>query len=179
MSTSTEKISADTSAVYDSFAAYVQEHQESFYRLAYSYVKNEHTALDMIQNAIYSALKSIHTLKEPSYMKTWFYRILVNTCLDELRKNKHTVATDPQELPDQPDLTAEPDDQIIYLDLYRALDKLSPSAKTIVTLRYFEDMKLSQVAEILGENLSTVKTKLYRALEKLKIQLDEEVYINE
>lgn len=162
---------------YLAFTHYVQENQEQFYRLAYSYVKNQHTALDMIQNAIYSALKSIHTLKEPSYMKTWFYRILVNACLDELRKNQRSIITDPAELPEIP--VNETDSQAASIDLYRALDALDPASRTIITLRYFEDMKLSQVAEILGENISTVKTKLYRTLEKLKIQLQEEVFKDE
>ncbi|WP_245157167.1 hypothetical protein [Anaerovorax sp. IOR16] len=56
--------------IYDEFVSYVQSNQERFYRLAYSYVKNQQTSLDVIQNAIYNGLRSINSLKDPSYMKT-------------------------------------------------------------------------------------------------------------
>ena len=58
-------------------------------------------------------------------------------------------------------------------DLKQAMDALDPKDKTIVVLRYFEDMKLEQIAEITKENINTVKSRLYRALKKLGILLSE------
>lgn len=163
--------------IYDEFVSYVQSNQERFYRLAYSYVKNQQTSLDVIQNAIYNGLRSINSLKDPSYMKTWFYRILVNASLDEIRKNKRILSTDPFEMPENIVQESITRDEI--MDLYQALEGLNPDMKTIVILRYFEDMKLQEIASILDLNISTVKTRLYSALEKLKLQLKSEVFNDE
>lgn len=174
MSTEKQEISQEG---YEELTAFIQSNQESFYRLAYSYGKNKDTALDMVQIAIYNALRSLNTLKDPSYMKTWFYRILVNASIDELRKNKRMIPTDPADLPEVQSKESIGADA--RLDLYAALDQLDDHTKTIITLRYFEDMKLSQVSAILDENINTVKTKLYKGLEKLKIQLEGEIFKDE
>ncbi|WP_331666942.1 sigma factor [Metaclostridioides mangenotii] len=55
--------------------AFIIENRENFYRVAYSYVRNEQDALDIIQDSIYKALNSVEILKEIKFIKTWFYRI--------------------------------------------------------------------------------------------------------
>lgn len=166
---STENANERKQALVD----FIRRDQNRFYLFAYSYVKDRDTALDMVQTAIVNALSSLEKLQDSAYMKTWFYRILINVCLTELRKSKRAVPTDPSELPEG--VAPEHTEPAELLDLYRAMESLSPAAKTIVTLRYFEDMKLNEIAEALGENVSTIKTKLYRALDKLKLQLEGEV----
>ena len=59
---------------------FIVENREAHYRLAYSYVRNKENALDIVQDAILKALSSIDRLEEIAYLKTWFYRIIVNTC---------------------------------------------------------------------------------------------------
>lgn len=54
------------------------------------------------------------------------------------------------------------------IDLERALDSLAKKDKAVVLLRYFEDKKLEEIAEILNENVSTVKSRLYRSMKKLR-----------
>jgi len=73
---------------------YVIKNKESHYRLAFSYVKNTDDALDIVQESIYKAISTLDTLKTPSYLKTWFYRILVNTSIDFLRKRKKLMVVD-------------------------------------------------------------------------------------
>ncbi len=166
---STENANERKQALVD----FIRRDQNRFYLFAYSYVKDRDTALDMVQTAVMNALSSLEKLQDTVYLKTWFYRILINVCLTELRKSKRAIPTDPTTLPEgvAPEYT-EPAE---LLDLYQAMERLSPAARTIVTLRYFEDMKLNEIAEALGENVSTVKTKLYRALNQLKLQLEGEV----
>lgn len=60
------------------------------------------------------------------------------------------------------------------LDLQRALDALPEQDKAVILLRYFEDMKLEEIAVILEENLSTVKSRLYRSMKKLRGALGED-----
>lgn len=167
---------------YYSLVKYIEENQNRFYLLAFSYVKNKDTALDMVQEAVYKALKSADHLKDSTYIKTWVYRILVNACLDEIRKNKHTIVSDPSTFMEQ-DLCISQNhedlSQAELIDLHQTLNELEPKAKTIITLRYFEDMKLTDIAEVLGENISTIKSILYRTLDLLKVQLKGDVFQDE
>ena len=57
-------------------------------------------------------------------------------------------------------------------DLRNALEKLSPEERIVIVLRYFEDMKLEEIAAVCEESLSTVKSRLYRTLKKLKLDLE-------
>ena len=78
----------------DIIAQYVTENSASFYRIALSYTRNHDDALDIVQEAVYKALKSSHSLREPQYIKTWFHRILINTAIDTLRKSQRYQLTD-------------------------------------------------------------------------------------
>ena len=61
-------------------------------------------------------------------------------------------------------------------DIKEALNTLEEKERTIIVLRFFEEKKLSEIAEIMNENVSTVKSKLYRALQKLKVELGDMAY---
>lgn len=154
-------------------AFYIENNQERFYRIAYTYVKNREDALDIVHDAIVKALQSYDTLHNPAYAQTWFYRILVNESIAFLRKNGRVISLEDLPAPFPPSAERAPemhsDD---YIDLYAAVDKLPPDLKTIVVLRFFEDMKLSEIAEITSTNLNTVKTRLYRALKHLKLNME-------
>ena len=148
---------------------YIIENREYYYRLAYSYVKNEADTLDVIQESIIKALISIESLKEIEKVKSWFYKIVIRTSIDYIRKNKkYNDMIDISEI-----INNGKSDQYKDLDLYKALDELDETYKTIIILRYFEDMKINDIADILYENPNTVKTRLYAGLKKLKIDIGE------
>ena len=148
---------------------YIIDNKDSFYRIAYSYTKNEEDALDVVQEAMYKALYSVENIKEVNYIKTWFYKILVRTSIDFIRKNrKYNNMTDIDII----DETGEYD-KYTDLDLRRALEELPIEYKSIIILRFFEDLKIEEVAIILDENVNTVKTRLYTALKKLKLKIEE------
>lgn len=164
-----------TNSNYNNLIDFIGENQNRFYLLAYSYVKNPHTALDMVQEAVYKALKSADSIKEPSHIKTWFYRILINTSLDELRRQKRDVILEDDALASAFLETFQPDGEAQHteaIDLYAALESLDFKSRTVINLRYFEGMKLSEIADILDEGVSTVKSRLYRALDALKFKLE-------
>lgn len=146
-------------------------HQQMYYRLAFSYVRNEADALDILQDSIYKALASLNKLKDPDSIKSWFYRIVVNTSLDRLRSQKREVVSEEELLAG---LDQGKEDSYQDLDLWKALDSLPEELRSIVILRYFEDYKLEEIAQHLQINLNTVKSRLYRALERLRLQLREE-----
>ena len=148
---------------------YIIENREYYYRLAYSYVKNEADTLDVIQESIIKALISIESLKEIEKVKSWFYKIVIRTSIDYIIKNKkYNDMIDISEI-----INNGKSDQYKDLDLYKALDELDETYKTIIILRYFEDMKINDIADILDENPNTVKTRLYAGLKKLKIDIGE------
>lgn len=152
---------------YKLLVDYIQNNQEKFYRVAYSYCKSREDALDIVQEAIYKGLKSYKSI-QTKYIESWFYRILINTSISYLRKNKELLTFQPEML----DEAVEDKD---YMDLYDAIDLLDPDEKTIIILRYFEDKKFKDISDILNTNENSIKTKLYRILRKLKMTLDLEV----
>lgn len=145
--------------------------QTDFYRLAFSYVKNREAALDVVQEAVVKALAKVDTLREPAYLKTWFYRILLNEAMNHFRRNRNLVSFD-EVLPDGASEDPDPGER---LDLYDAISRLSPAEQTVVKLRFFEDLKLEEIARCTGANLNTVKSRLYKALKKLKEMTGEEI----
>lgn len=149
---------------------YIVENKESLYRFAYSYVKNEDDALDIVHDAVCKSLININTLKNIDSIKPWIYQIVSNCAIDYIRKNKKyvTISDDLQEE------KVVGYDTYEDIDLQEALERLPEKYKIVIVLRYFEDMKIGDIAQILNENENTIKTRLYNGLSKLKIDLIEE-----
>lgn len=157
----------------EQIAAHALQYKDNYYRLAYSYVRNAEDALDIVQEAVYKAMLSVRSLKHPQYLRTWFYRIVVNTSLDFLRRHKKTELVGAEALAG---LDPGRNDTYTDFDLRQALDALPEQYRTVVVLRFFDDLKIEEIAEILDENPNTVKSRLYTALDKLRQNLrdDEE-----
>lgn len=145
----------------------ILENKERYYRLAYSYVKNEQDALDIVQDSICKALKQKSSLKDQAYIKTWFYRIIVNTSLNFIRSKNKIIFLDDDSWEMIPD-----SNNFDNLELKEAIESLPIKYKTLIVLRFYEDLKLEQISYILDENISTIKTRLYTALKKLKINME-------
>ncbi|MDD6037889.1 MAG: sigma-70 family RNA polymerase sigma factor [bacterium] len=144
----------------------ILENYNQYYRLAYSYVHNESDAGDIVQNGAYQALRNAHTLKEPEYAKTWLYRIILNECFRYVKQQKPLSY---EALLEQTGFeSGSSEDSYVNIDLQRALDALPDKDKAIVILKYFEERTFEEIAQILDENVNTVKTRLYRSMDKLK-----------
>jgi len=136
-----------------------------FYRIAFSYVRSEADALDIVQESAYKAIYHANKLKRQEFAKTWICRIVINEAVSFLRKR-----TKEQTEPILAEVAAGEKEDMT--DLRNALEKLSPEEKTGIILRFFEDMKLEEVAAVCKESVSTVKSRLYRTLKKLKLDLE-------
>lgn len=143
------------------------ENYEKYYRLAYSYVRSEQDALDVVQESAYKAIRDCGRVKDPRYISTWIYRIVVNTAIDLLRSRGREIVMENEERMEGPQPAYE------RLELEEVLDRLDEKEKAVIVLRYFQDMKLGEIGEVLDENVSTVKTRLYRALKKLRLELED------
>ena len=155
--------------LYEKLIQYILDNQDRFYRLAYSYTKNQEDALDAVQNAVCKALEAYESIRNADAIKTWFYRILINECLRVIKRRKQDTVS--------ANMGAE--DAVYYEKAYDQenvddeLEKLEPDVQEIIKLRFFEEMSLKEIAAITGYNLNTVKTKLYRGLKLLKENMKE------
>lgn len=66
------------------------------------------------------------------------------------------------------------EDEIIDMDLHDAIDQLAPYDKTLIILRFFEDLKIDEIATVMNDNINTIKSRLYRILNKLRIKVGED-----
>lgn len=148
------------------------ENYNQYYRMAYSYVHNDADAADIVQNGAYKAIRSSGTLKQSEYAKTWVYRIMLNECFQYLKQLKPVSYESIQE--EDGNEIGYMEDRYLNFDLQRALEVLAEKDRAVVILKYFEDKKLEEIADILDENVNTVKSRLYRSLKKLRGILSDE-----
>ncbi|MFE4430812.1 sigma-70 family RNA polymerase sigma factor [Peribacillus butanolivorans] len=152
------------------FQELIQDEKNKLFRMAYLYVKNEDDALDIVQDTIYKAFISIKQLKDPHYFTTWISRILINTALDFIKKNNRMIPFS--------DFDGYHNDENLLieekLDLVEAIERLEVQYKTVIIFRYYKDLSIKQIAEILNCPEGTVKTRLHRAINQLKSDLKEE-----
>ncbi len=153
----------------EELTAYLQAEQDRIYRLAFSYMGNEQDALDVVQAAVVKALTA-SPMRQPRYLKTWMYRIVVNTAIDSLRARQKYMPLSDRAPADGNGHEGEDS----ALDVREALSRLPPDLRAIVILRYFHDFELREVANVLGVNLNTVKARLYRALKLLSIEMEDD-----
>lgn len=156
----------------------ILEKYNQYYRLAYGYVHNEADACDIVQNGAYKALKGSHTLKQPEYAESWVYRIMLNECFRYVKQPRFLSYEAMQE--ENGIDSGYTEDRYENVDLQKAIDALPAQDKAIVILKFFEDKKLEEIADILEENVNTVKSRLYRSMKKLRniltVESEENVY---
>ncbi|MCM3129416.1 MULTISPECIES: sigma-70 family RNA polymerase sigma factor [unclassified Paenibacillus] len=149
----------------DAFVKLVQQLEGSLYYMARSMLGKDEDVADAMQETILKAFKSIHTLREPKFFKTWIYRILINECNNIGSKRSRTITY--AEIP----TTASSMGGYEMVDLRESVERLEESQRIVVILHYFEDLPLRQVAKVLSISESAVKMRLSRAREALQRSL--------
>lgn len=164
----------------DAFEKLIESHQKRAYNIALRILKNPDDAMDISQEAFIKVFKSIKSFKFQSSFSTWLYRIISNTCIDFLRKNKNEVysidnpiQTDEgnikRQFEDQGNTTEEMFNKKMTKELvHNAIDELEDQHRVIVILRDIEGFSYSEIADILGCTLGTVKSRISRARDNLK-----------
>lgn len=149
----------------EAFTKLIEAKKENIYKIAFSYVKNKEDALDIVSEAIYKSFVSIGSLKNPEYFYTWLTKIVINVAITTSKKKDREIYF-------EDNLSYEDIEQNTNieenLDLYSAIDDLTEPYKTVIILKYFEDMTITQVAEVLDKPSGTIKTYLNKALKKLR-----------
>jgi RNA polymerase sigma-70 factor (ECF subfamily) len=153
------------------FATLADRHLDRAYRLAAVLLGSELEAQDAVQDAAASAWARFADLRDRNRFDAWFDRILVNGCRDRLRARRRVrlVELDPALHPAVPDGTGQAGERDA---LRRALAELPPDQRLAVTLRYFGDRSLEEIAELTGERTGTVKSRLHYGLQALRAAYD-------
>lgn len=173
MPISYEKISdLDKEKVIDEW---MRLYSSNVYLLAYSYVKDRGLAEDISQDVFIKCFKHLGQFRGEANIKSWIYRITVNTAKDTLKSKSFNILKFPKTFFENMKKSASSEDIFEEKDRNEALLQtvLSLSAKyrEVIILHYFEEQKTEEIAEILNVNLNTVKTRLARARALLKDQL--------
>ncbi|MCM3744620.1 sigma-70 family RNA polymerase sigma factor [Sporosarcina luteola] len=153
----------------------LKEEKEKLYKMAFIYMKNEHDALEVFQQTVLEVIESIHQLRNPAYFSTWLTRICINVSLKEIRKNKKIVPMESYSIPDVVEISGTIEER---MDLTNVLYELDEKYSSVLVLRFYHDLTVIQIADILGCPEGTVKTNLHRGLALLKTKL-KGVYMDE
>ena len=160
-----------------SFQELMRMLQEDIYRLAYYRTYSQMDAEDITQEVFVQAYRKIKTLQDPQRFRAWLYTIAVNRCNDFLRKKKYLYLLQTRSAREQEiDASGDKAGNIIgamerekfWEQVRKLLAKLSTMEREVFTLRFMDHRNISEIAAILDKNESTVKTHLYRALNKVR-----------
>jgi len=176
------RIAARDDAAFDVLVA---RHQARAYRLAWSLLRNAEDARDVSQEAFIRVWQAAHRFRGDARFSTWFYRILVNACLDYKRRGRwwrRVIARDAEHQADDEPLIArqpapgpDPGDDVIAAQtmerLWRAVHRLSPQQRAAVILYGQEHLSMAEIADVLGLAEPTVRVHLHRAVAALRKEL--------
>jgi len=161
-----------------SFQELVSLFQEDIYRLAYYRTYSQMDAEDLAQDVFEQAYRKLSTLNDPQRFRAWLYSIAINRCNDFLRKRKYMGLLLRRSSQEQEHSNTDTymdasysdriDKKTFWKQVKKMLAKLSVMEREVFTLRYMDHRNISEIASILEKNESTIKTHLYRALNKVK-----------
>lgn len=142
----------------EAFALLMDMHRQMLYNTALLVLHQEDDALDAIQDAILACWENLPTLRKDQYFKTWLVKILLNKCRDIQRSQSHYAFV--EELPESED---EPD-----WDTHMDVGRLGDQDQLILSLFYYDDLNIRQIAEALSISEGAVRTRLTRSRERFK-----------
>ncbi|MBY0122111.1 sigma-70 family RNA polymerase sigma factor [Bacillus sp. S/N-304-OC-R1] len=149
------------------FYELMQIHKIQLLKIAFSYLRNEDDAMEALQEVTFRAYRSIHKVKEAQYFSTWLIRIMLNYCHDQAQKKKRIAENSLL------DNLAETTDPNQTLEIQEALEKIDSRCREVIILKYYHDLRIKDIAEILESPESTIKTWLYKGLKALRSQMED------
>lgn len=149
------------------YVSFVAEYKEIMYRIAFGYLGDATRAIDAVDEAVFLGYSHRKELREPSLLKTWLTRIVINECYRVLRKDKREVIM--EVLPEQSHSIPEES-----LPLKMAVQALPEDLRKVIVLRYFGGYTIADTAVILEIPEGTVATRSRKALQILRVELSDE-----
>ena len=147
------------------FTQLADKYKDRIYRLCYTYLRSASDCDDAVQETLIKLYLSGKSFKDDEHIRNWLFRVAVNECRHMLRSRGRTIP-----LEEAAELAAPPEET--KRRVYEAVRSLEPGYRVIVHLYYYENMQTKNIAALLKLNAATVRTRLKRAREQLKTQLN-------
>ena len=148
------------------FTKMVKEYRKTIYTVCYFYSKDSEEVNDLYQEILINLWKGFEKFRGESSLKTWIWRVSLNTCNNQERKKKSSVQTIPLSI--DIDLYNDDDVQSKQIQmLYDRINRLDVFDRAIILL-WLENMNYQDIADVVGISLSKVTTHLFRIKEQLK-----------
>src|SRR5687767_10539252 len=163
----------------EAFEELVARHRDKIYARAFSMLRNEDDAIDLSQEAWVKGWQRLHQFQGDASFATWMTRIVINLCLDQLRKNKRIKNESIDEMNDEtggverqmPVITPNPTEGLERTELRQRIDKalsqLSYEHRTVLILHEFEELEYKLIAKKMGCSIGTVMSRLFYARRKM------------
>jgi len=165
----------------DAFRQLVDRHGRAIFRLGYRMTGNEHDADEVVQETFLRAYRQLARFETRSSFSTWIHRIAVNCAIDlvKARNRRGQSATNGEGesivsvLPsDDPDPDRRLRSREVQAAVRRALGSLSDAERTAFVMRHFEGMSIDEIGEALGTKVNATKNTVFRAVQKIRHQLE-------
>ncbi|ANF98349.1 RNA polymerase sigma factor SigW [Paenibacillus bovis] len=166
------------------FAEIVDLYKDKIFHLGYRMLSNRHEAEDVVQETFLRVYKSLDRYDPKQKFSTWIYRIATNLCIDRLRKRKPSFSLD-AELNDQdstdgyaliPGDERTPESEYLLTEtqqlIHQAIDSLPDKYKTVMILRYLQELSLQEISDVMDMPVTTIKTRVHRGREFLRKKLE-------
>jgi len=181
--TDEELVARSRGGDHESFNQLVVRWERPIYALAYRVIGREDDARDVCQETFLRAFRSLPGFKGQAKFSSWIYRIALNLCRDWIRRERRAPFVEVPEGLQLGDLSPSvPDDSVeqqasrreLGDHVARAMEQLTPEQRATIVLKEYEGFTFSEIAELQGVPLSTVKTRLYQGLAVLRRELREQ-----
>jgi len=165
------------------FEELVARHRDKLYARAFSMVRNEDEAIDLSQEAWVKGWQRLKQFQGESSFVTWMTRIVINLCLDRLRKQKRSHAESIEQLDEEvggverqmPVVTIDPTEGLTREEqrqrIDQAMNQLSYAHRTVLILHEFEGLEYKEIAQRMGCSIGTIMSRLFYARRRLAVLL--------
>ncbi|MGA9119702.1 MAG: RNA polymerase sigma factor [Bacteroidota bacterium] len=161
---------------HEAFRCLVERHMRRAYTVAYRFVNDHHDAEEIAQEAFVRAYESLDRFRGEAEFGTWLYRIVTNIALNRLKQDKRRKeealenAVETSDAEDPVNAASHNDDLTVHIE--RALHELPTLQRAVVILRHLNGLSTKEVSQILHCTEGTVKTHLFRGMEKMRVKLN-------
>lgn len=173
------------------FAEIVDLYKDRIYQLGYRMLGNAQEAEDVTQETFIRVYLNLTKYDLGRKFSTWIYRIGTNLCIDRLRQRKHTLSLDAETGGAHGDgdsgtdgyamlasKEATPEDQAMMSEtkdqLKKAIDQLPEKYRSVIVLRYFHDLTLQEIGDVLNMPVTTIKTRVHRGRDYLRRKIEQQ-----
>jgi RNA polymerase sigma-70 factor (ECF subfamily) len=154
-------------AALPAFATAVEMHKAMVYSIAWQFLRDRVVADELAQDVFLQLHKNWGRIESPTHLIFWLRKVATHRAIDAARKRKAHAETSLEET-DEPTVLERVHDSFLSSYLQRMVASLPEKQRSVIVLRYQEEMELEEIANVLGMNVSTVKTQISRALYLLR-----------